>query len=55
MHLNKCADDTKLEGAVDIPNGCTTIQRHLNRLEKQADRTLLKFKKGKCSLEGEQK
>lgn len=29
------------------PDGCTAIQRHLNRLEKQADRTLMKFKKGK--------
>jgi len=41
--LSILAGDTKLGGADDTPNGCTTIQKYLERLEKWADRNLTKF------------
>ena len=34
--LSIFADDTKLGGVDDTPDGCMTIQRHLERLEKWA-------------------
>ncbi|GAB0176301.1 mitochondrial enolase superfamily member 1 [Grus japonensis] len=48
--LSTFADDTKVGGVADTPEGCATIQRDLNRLEKEANRNVLKFSKGKCEV-----
>lgn len=39
------ADDTKLRGVADPPNGCASIQRGLDRLQKWADRNPMKLNK----------
>jgi len=49
-NLSKFADDTKLEGVTDQPEGCAAIQRHLSRLEKGSERNLLKINKGKFTV-----
>ena len=40
----------KLGGVADAPEGHAAIQRGLNRLEKWADRNVMKFNKGKCKV-----
>ncbi|PKU40477.1 rna-directed dna polymerase from mobile element jockey-like [Limosa lapponica baueri] len=48
--LSKFTDDTKLGGVAETPEGCATIQRDLDRLERWADRNLMKFHKDKCRI-----
>lgn len=47
---SKFADDIKLGGRIDIPRSCAAVQKELDRLEKLANRNLVKFNEEKCEV-----
>lgn len=48
--LSKFAQDTNVGGVVDAAESTATIQREISRLEKWADRNIMKLNKGKYKV-----
>lgn len=51
MHHHQVADDTKLNGAVDMPEGQEAIQRDSDRFKRWAHVNLMRFTGNRLNLQ----